>query len=443
MPPKESRVRDLQHRINEHQQTADGQPQPGVLTPRQQAVIDEGGHLPENMPLHLYPAQDAQTQGRNVHHPEVPMKPFGGTFTFSTAGKPTSRAPNMPSPGDPRPVAWDPEYWQKMADEVGIDHSQYHPVHDAPLLQAHVRQKLEEDARRADAGWDNVSVGNGTDARMWKPNPRRMAEHKEERELLMTPERKNKFAQEIIDRHDLTGADAADVRDMAATDAGFAELRRHNDAMNSDRRQGIDKNIKKRWADINFTRDFNNPAHAPGMYARQLREDVATGNFAGQSATHSMFGNHDAAENAMTQAGNAAQRQAAADEQARLLEAAKPKPALAEMQNAMKDILTEGEIPDGQQMQAAVIAMATLPQFANDPEGAARAADAWVRDHIARLPNGAGRHDPRVTTHLQQLAKLGKGPFLDYAIRVMNMPPALALQTWEKQRSWFQYGTGQ
>jgi len=391
---------------------------PEQRTPMMQDTIDEGGHLPEGLPPGVYPAADAQRQGRNARHPEVPMKPFGGDMTFDADGKPRPRAPSLITSMEAMPERSDPRYrahWERRADEVGIDHSPYEAA-DLPLLEQHVRREEAEHRRREATGWDNVGVDNGTDARMYIPNPVRMAEHTEQRELDMTPKRKNQFAREIIERHGLTGTAAEDVLRMAQTDTGFEELRLQNAALNTQKKTDIKGNIEDRWKNINFTRDFNNPNIAPGMYARQLRQDVADGNFAGQAATHALFGNQPAASDAMAAGSVAATHQAAADERAAAIDAAKPKPALDELKIAMKDVLVPGKIPGPAEMTAAAGVFQRLyPDMT--PAQAAAAADAYVTDHIAGID---GNH-PLVKNKLQDLVAKGRGAFVQYATMTMGM----------------------
>ena len=67
---------------------------PGTNSPLADARIAAGKPLPEGREPGQYSPQQRRTMSRNVHNPEVPMTPFGGTFTLGASGGMSSRAPS-------------------------------------------------------------------------------------------------------------------------------------------------------------------------------------------------------------------------------------------------------------------------------------------------------------------------------------------------------------
>lgn len=267
--------------------------------------VAAGKPLPEGRDLSHYTPDQRRTMQRNVPNPEVPMTPFGGTFTHNASGSISARAPNPVMLEQANQIAADQgefsdSHIAMLAQAYGIDAQQYGD--DLDLLRGDVmREKQRHDRFMAHHDIEDNDMGGFR----YVPNAQTQAD---------TAARNQRgFAGRIMRRYGgmLSPEDAAQIESLAGSQNGMEQLRMMNERLGRQRDMGIAAAVRDRAANFNMTRDLANPRLSPGMQLRSLIAAARAGDPLMMATLQGAYGNQQMANNAMALAG--VERQAMAD----------------------------------------------------------------------------------------------------------------------------------
>jgi hypothetical protein len=274
---------------------------PGENSPLARSRLAAGKPLPEGREPHQYSPQQRRTMQRNVHNPEVPMTPFGGTFTLNEDGAMSSRAPAPQSMQEAAAIAKDqgefsPSHVIALAQAYGIDAQQYGD--DIDMLRADVMREKERHDRLA-TKYDIKPTPMG--ATRYAANPQKMSEARAAREAQATPERRLELAQTLLTRYGrlLTPEDRAAIQEYVKTPDGFTKLRELNQMKRIELADKGAQAWRDRQANFRMTTDLNNPRYAPGFYLRSLIDAARNGDPVMLSTVNDIAGNPMGAQRAM------------------------------------------------------------------------------------------------------------------------------------------------
>lgn len=431
--------------------------------------VQSGKPLPEGRDPSHYSPEQWKRMNRNIHAPDVPTKPFGGTFVVGPDGELSARAPD-PSlmAAAEHAKAAEGEYSiphiVALGHAYGIDVARYGD--DLDLLRADVARE-EKRHSSLSKRYDVVKTPMG--GYRYTPNfSTRAAGLARDRE---------QFAGRINKRYAGMGGDSPDKGLAANQDGTFADrtramanapqvdsalsrleaaramddsdparkkaaiasaeadvLRAHEQAMaqmrsmNKALRERFNENAvrtqRARLQNETITRDMNNPRTRQGYYIRSLQ---AAKNSAERGSVNDAFGNPEAAAGERQLAAQEAAATAAA-EKARLeadIANRKPNPA-KEMEGPMRDALA---LPPGPLQRAAVKAVLLGAGMATAENGDAEA-DKVIADHEAsRNPGGEG---PK--KRLYDLAWRNDWNGFTRLAKVMGLTDEQALEVWKQSR---------
>lgn len=267
---------------------------PGRNTELAKSRVAAGKPLPEGREPSQYTPEQRRTMSRNVYNPEVPMTPFGGTFTQTASGGLMARAPNPQALETAQAIAADPnqgEYSDShiaaLAQAYGIDAVKYGD--DLDLLRADTmreHQRHQESMQKLDI------VPNPMGGYRYAANPQKAEQFMLEREAGMTPQRRAQFAQRVIQRHNnyITDDERAALAQAVHTDQGFTAIRELNNDLNLRRADYIMSRVNDRSQNYNMSRDLRNPNYAPGMQIRSLMAAVNENNPLAMAAIYNYYG---------------------------------------------------------------------------------------------------------------------------------------------------------
>jgi len=380
---------------------------PEEMSPTARARRDAGKPLPEGLKPGYYAPDQARTMSRNIHSPEVPMAPSGGTFTHNADGSVSSRAPEDFRLQDAAKAAeyygeGSPEHNRALAKGYGIDVTQYDisKPEDRALLAADVAREKERHDRLGEK-YDVVRTPMG--GTRYKANPEKMAAARDKRELAMSPERKAQFAREVRTRFAglITPEQEAQLATYAQTPEGFSKIRALNEELRGKRDAEGMRSWRAKQQNYAMTQQMANPNYAPGMAIRSLMEAVNSGDPMRQAAAYAIMGNQLGAQGAMNVAGRereAAAAVAAAEAAAR---GKQPPPADPMADQLGKEMSAALQRPANERYDAIMTIVAKNPAFATmtAPER-----DAKVRNIMAGHEyRTIGANSPALQNHLQSL----------------------------------------
>lgn len=373
---------------------------PEEMSPTARARRDAGKPLPEGLKPGYYAPDQARTMSRNIHSPEVPMAPSGGTFTHNADGSVSSRAPEDFRLQDAAKAAeyygeGSPEHNRALAKGYGIDVTKYDisKPEDRALLAADVAREKERHDRLGEK-YDVVRTPMG--GTRYKANPEKMAAARDKRELAMSPERKAQFAREVRTRFAglITPEQEAQLATYAQTPEGFSKIRALNEELRGKRDAEGMRSWRAKQQNYAMTQQMANPNYAPGMAIRSLMEAVNSGDPMRQAAAYAIMGNQLGTQGAMNVAGR---EREAAGAVAAAQAANQPKPPertiAAQFGPEMSDAL---RLPQGQREAS----IATILRKSGTPEDKLDATvQSIILDHEFRT-NPQGTY---VEAHLQSL----------------------------------------
>jgi hypothetical protein len=398
---------------------------PNELSPAARARVAAGKPLPEGYKLGHYTPDQRRTMSRNVHSPEVPMTPFGGTFTLNADGSRSSRAPNASALADAQKAAeyygdGSFEHMVAMGRSYGIDTSQYRPE-DVNLLRADVAREQERHDRLGKK-YDVVKTPMG--GTRYKANPQKLQAAVLDNEAQMSPQRKMEFARTIANRYGrmMSPEEKEAMLSLVHTPDGFTKLREINEQMRFRLGDLQHQTWRDRQANFSLTRDLRNPNYAPGMYVRSLMDAVRAGDPVALSVAQDIAGNQRGAQRAMDMAmqeravaGNVAQAQIAnrpgqaqpsrtlADQMSpEYMAAVRMSPGLRE--TALGVLFRKSGVPE-EQIPAAVQSAVMAHEASSNPQGE------FVQSHLKSLANN-------------------KPAFIAFVTQQMNLPKEQAEQMW-------------
>lgn len=399
---------------------------PSELSPAARAHRASGRYLPEGLKPGVYTDEQRTRMGRNVHRPEVPMTNFGGTFTVGDTGGISSRAPAPHRLEDAAKAAayageGSFEHMRALGKAYGIDVSQYDPKDpaDRALLKAHVMAEKQHHDLAAES-WDAVQTPNG--GWRYKFNPQKAAEARARRDLAMSPQRKAEFANTIAKRFAgmMTPEQLASLDTLVQTPDGFAQLRALNQRLTRQRDVEGMRSWRSKQQNYAMTQQMANPNYAPGMAVRSLVEAVRSGDPSMMAAAYAVAGNQPGMQRAMDLA--IAQSMGASQlAQAQAYSSGRGGPAAANP--TMADQL-------GTQMNSALSQDPALRRdavrtvVAQNPANQNMTADqinAHTDNLIAAHEYRQNPNSPILQGHLQMLRQQGQAPFVDFAVRYLNL----------------------
>lgn len=298
-------------RIDAMQRFAASTPQANSRLAR--ARVAAGKPLPEGREQNQYSPGQRRQMTRNTYSPEVPMGPFGGTFTHANAdGALSSRAPNPADLEAAAQVAAESgngsfAHLVALGNAVGIDTSRY-TEDDKDILDADITREQERHNRLATKYKVVKSPMGGY---RYTPNEAMKAQVDARRRL--------EFARTLITRYgDVRNGgliDGAALAELAASPDGFDQMRQLGDLARLQLTGDQQAAYRARQNTFNMTRDMANPRFAPGMAVRSLVNAVNSGDPMQLGVAYDIAGNRrgarDAYDLAMAERAGAAQVAAA------------------------------------------------------------------------------------------------------------------------------------
>lgn len=259
---------------------------PGRNTELAKSRLAAGKPLPEGREPGQYTPEQRRTMSRNVYNPEVPMTPFGGTFTLTASGARTARAPNPEMLATADAIAHDPsqgEYSDShiaaLAQAYGIDAVQYGD--DLDLLRADTLREHERHQKMA-GSWDKVR--NPMGGYRYAHNEAAQARERERDTA--------SFAKTIMQRHNayMTEDERSKVTQALNSANGFEALQDLNQLLHVRRAGYIASRVTDNARNVNMTRALNSAAQAPGMQIRSLMAAVEENNPLALAALYNYYG---------------------------------------------------------------------------------------------------------------------------------------------------------
>ena len=379
---------------------------PGKNSPLADARNAAGKPLPEGREPSQYSPEQRTRMSRNVHNPEVPMTPFGGTFTNTSAeGDVSSRAPNPAMLQTAEAIAADPEqgpnspsYIVALAQAYNIDAKQY--GNDIDLLRADVMREKERHDRLAEK-YDVVQTPMG--GTRYKANPQKMADVQAKKDLAMSPQRKAEFARTIMERHAglITPEQVAELETFIQTPDGFAQMRALNQKLGRIRALEGGRSWRQKQLNYAMTQQMANPNYAPGMAIRSLMEAVNSGDPMRQAAAYAVMGNQQGAQGAMNLAGREREAAAAVAAAEAAERGKQPKPADPVADQLGKEMQAALQRPAEERYDAIMTIVAKNQAFATMTP---QERDAKVKNIMAGHEyRTIGANSPALQNHLQSL----------------------------------------
>jgi len=415
---------------------------PGKNSPLADARNAAGKPLPEGREPNQYSPEQRTRMSRNVHNPEVPMTPFGGTFTNTSAeGDVSSRAPNPAMLQTAEAIAADPEqgpnspsYIVALAQAYNIDARQY--GNDIDLLRADVMREKERHDRLAEK-YDVVQTPMG--GTRYKANPQKMADVQAKKDLAMSPQRKAEFARTIMERHAglITPEQVAELETFIQTPDGFAQMRALNQKLGRIRALEGGRSWRQKQLNYAMTQQMANPNYAPGMTIRSLMEAVNSRDPMRVAAAFAVMGNQQGVQGAMNLAGREREAAAAVAAAEATERGKQPKPAEPlpkQLRDQLNSALQGPE--DGQERE--VLTVLSHPGNAAyakmTPEQRLAEARNIVAGHHYRTHGAAGSE--YLQNHLQTLSR-NREAFLRFVTsqQGMNLPISQAEAMYDGARS--------
>lgn len=380
---------------------------PEEMSPTARARRDAGKPLPEGLKPGYYAPDQARTMSRNIHSPEVPMAPSGGTFTHNADGSVSSRAPEDFRLQDAAKAAeyygeGSPEHNRALAKGYGIDVTQYDisKPEDRALLAADVAREKERHDRLGEK-YDVVRTPMG--GTRYKANPQKMAEARDKRELAMPPERKAEFARTIMERHAglITPEQVASLETFLQTPDGFAQMRALNQKLGRIRAMEGGRSWRQKQLNYAMTQQMANPNYAPGMAVRSLMEAVNSRDPMRVAAAFAVMGNQQGAQGAMNLAGREREAAAAVAAAEAAERAKQPKPADPVADQLGKEMQAALQRPAEERYDAIMTIVAKNQAFATMTP---QERDAKVKNIMAGHEyRTIGANSPALQNHLQSL----------------------------------------
>lgn len=380
---------------------------PEEMSPTARARRDSGQPLPEGLKPGYYTPTQARTMSRNIHSPEVPMAPHGGTFTHNPDGSVSARAPEDFRLQDAAKAAeysgeGSFEHNRALAKGYGIDVTQYDgsKPEDRALLAADVSREKERHDRLSEK-YDVVRTPSG--GTRYKANPQKMADVQAQKDLAMSPQRRAQFAREVATRFAgiITPEQQAQLATYAQTPEGFAKIRALNETLRGTRDVEGMRAWRAKQQNYHMTQQLRNPNYAPGMAIRSLMEAVNSGDPMRQAAAYAIMGNQLGTQGAMNLAGRQAEAAGAVAAAEATERGQQPKPADPMAEQLGKEMNAALQRPLQERYDAILTVVANNPAFATmtAPER-----DAKVRNIMAGHEyRTVGPNSPALANHLQSL----------------------------------------
>lgn len=440
----------------------------GARSPLADQRVAFGKPLPEGRDPSHYSPEQWRRMNRNIHAPDVPTKPFGGTWVVGPDGELSARAPDpsLMAAAEQAKAAhgeYSMPHIVALGNAYGIDVARYGD--DLDLLRADVAREEKRhnslskryDAVKTPMGGYRYTPNFSTRAAGLERDREQFAGRINKRYAGMGGDSPNKglaanqdgtFADRTramanapqVDSalSRLEAARAMDDSDPARKKAAIASaeadvLRAHEQAMaqmrsmNKALRERFNENAvrtqRARLQNETITRDMNNPRTRQGYYVRSLQ---AAKNSAERGSVNDAFGNPEAAagERALAAAEAAA---AAATRKAEIEAGNKPDPG-GEMGAAIRRALAQP--PD--QQRAALEGVFTSAGMGNDPAALRERVDAVLKDHDSST-NPSGEAAKR---RLYDLAHANNFQEFMRVANLMRLSPQQAEAAWRQSRPW-------
>lgn len=400
---------------------------PGKNTELARSRVAAGKPLPEGREPNQYTPEQRRTMSQNIHAPEVPMTPFGGTFTQNADGAVSSRAPDPNMLATANAIAADPnqgEYSDShiaaLAQAYGIDATKYGD--DLDLLRA---DTMREHERHQQSMKSMDIVANPMGGYRYKHNPERAAASRAEREAGMTPERRLQFANRVRARHNnyITEDEKAALDQAIMSPNGFTAIREMNNMLNMRRTDYIMSRVNDRAKNYNMSRDLGNANYAPGMQIRSLMAAVEENNPLALAALYNYYGMPGARDAMQLEMGT---RDNVADyETAQLGANAAPLPGEKTLADQIgPEFQSAMQLPQGQREMALQI----MFRKAGVPEEQIQSA---VQQAVLAHEATANPEGELVQTKLRSLSG-NETSFKDFVINSMRLDDTQAQQLWEQ-----------
>ena len=403
--------------------------------------------LPEGRDLRQYSPEQRKVMAENLHNPEVPMTPFGGTFTLTSEGAKSIRAP------DPNLIATaeaaarthgegSQPHVIALAKAMHIDTSKYRQRDYDMLVADTMREKARYDAKQASSDIERMPTG----AFRYVPNERTQENVATRNRQAMARDIGNRYARM------LTPEQAQMLDDAAKSENGVEVMRGLNEQLRRQYERDRHRDAGNRATDYNVSRDLQNPTLAPGMNVRTLIQAVRSGDPQMAAAAYDIMGNPAAAAQSRQLAAsfanadatsNAAQVEAANSMAMARLEAETQKAVagmregtpedgkmLADLQQEQMNSIYALQSPDEQLNAMRTFVQRTSPDLP-PPQVEARAM-ANIAAHRARKH---GINDPVVQAHLTNLFNTDRNAFMQFAQISLNMTEPQAKEFYNSKRT--------
>jgi hypothetical protein len=408
----------------------------GARSPLADQRVASGKPLPEGRDPSHYSPEQWRRMNRNIHAPDVPTKPFGGTWVVGPDGELSARAP------DPSLMA--------AAEQAKAAHGEYSMPHIVALGNAYgidvARYGDDLDLLRADVAREHKrhqSTGKKYDTVRTPMGGYRYTPNATTTDASQDRDRQQ-FAMRIIQRYAGVNGNNPDagvngqqaqadqqfadrvlaIANGSNHEASMAQLRALNASLRGRFVEQATRTQHARLQSEGMTRDLNNPRIRQGLLIRTLQNE---GRAAARGSIQDVIGNPEAAagERALA-AAEAAAAAAAIKAEKEAENANRPRNPAKEMEGPMRDALA---LPPGPLQHASVKAVLIGAGMAT-ADNADAAADKVIADHEAsRNPGGEG---PK--KRLYDLAWKNDWNGFTRLAKVMGLTDEQALEVWKKSR---------